>query len=451
MRGRNILPIASLLRTRLHPIAQGVILAVTLVATSGLTTPIAIAASICSKVTHMKYGETRARFGPTLGSVRKDGSTHAVIYHLDRNAPLGWSHSLRLWKDDQQPDWRLQLVAVDPMADTRQAFVLKIDREPKLTFTKSQINSPQSVNEYELTSENGEIRRTIDDLKAGNRLTWQYVSESGNRESVVFSLSGLTAALRWLDCAGRSENRSNAHSISNDRKARNDCQGSYKSCILRMPADYQGHPGREANWRTKCEATRNQCLPKSGSTASSHWCNRNNLNLSEKTICKNGSLRRLDTKMTDVYTNTLETMAAKGRAYIRLPLLKKQQLKWIKGRNRCGARRKCLIRSYEARLAALAGNPSSAAFVGTWGINLAQCRVPQDQQGAPIVLTMRGYDQHEAHCTFKSMKKMGDLWKIAADCSVEGDKLSDAFTLRTSGKSLIMAHGKIRTTLMRCD
>lgn len=43
------------------------------------------------------------------------------------------------------------------------------------------------------------------------------------------------------------------------------------------------------------------------------------------------------------------------------------------------------------------------AFVGTWGIDDAQCKIPQDKQGAPMVITKNGYDQHEAHCAFKKV------------------------------------------------
>ena len=170
---RAILRGAAAFGMSMRPCKRGLTFSLALVVIVGLTAEFAHAASICSKSTHTKYGETRARFGPTLGSVRQDGSMHAVIYHLDKKAPLGWSHSLRIWKKNRETDWRLQLVAVSPMANTNQPFGLEIDGGAKITFGKPHIESPQSINEYELTSQTGELDQTIDELKAGNGLKWK--------------------------------------------------------------------------------------------------------------------------------------------------------------------------------------------------------------------------------------------------------------------------------------
>jgi hypothetical protein len=62
-----------------------------------------------------------------------------------------------------------------------------------------------------------------------------------------------------------------------------------------------------------------------------------------------------------------------------------------------------------------AGAVSAQAYVGTWGTNAAQCRVDQSRQNAPLVLGRSRYDQHEAHCTFSSVRKTGRL--IVADRS----------------------------------
>jgi hypothetical protein len=225
----------------MRPCRWGLEFSLALVVICGLTVQFAHAASICSRSTHTKYGETRARFGPTLGSVRQDGSMHAVIYHLDKDAPLGWSHSLRIWKKSREADWRLQLVAVSPMANTNQPFVLEIDGGAKITFDKPHIKNPQSKNEYELTSQTGELGQAIDELKAGNRLKWNYTDESGGKASIAFSLSGLTAALRWLDCAPMSKQ------LGNNRKSANDAPafvGTWGTSLAqcRVPQEQQGAP-----------------------------------------------------------------------------------------------------------------------------------------------------------------------------------------------------------------
>ncbi|MFN3868957.1 MAG: hypothetical protein ACK4MF_07830 [Hyphomicrobiaceae bacterium] len=108
-----------------------------------------------------------------------------------------------------------------------------------------------------------------------------------------------------------------------------------------------------------------------------------------------------------------------------------------------------------AGIAALHFGPTVAAaaepaYAGTWGIDAAQCKVPQDRQGAPMIVTAKGYDQHEAHCTFTSVKRSGQGWAVAAECSVESDKQKDAFTLSVVGDTLTIAHGKQKQKLKRC-
>ena len=102
---------------------------------------------------------------------------------------------------------------------------------------------------------------------------------------------------------------------------------------------------------------------------------------------------------------------------------------------------------------ALAASPAFAAdpaYVGTWGVSVAQCRIPQERQGAPMVIRAKGYDQHEAHCDFTTVKKTGTVWNVAAACSIEGDKQKDAFTLKVVDDTLVLAHGKNARTYRRC-
>ncbi len=102
--------------------------------------------------------------------------------------------------------------------------------------------------------------------------------------------------------------------------------------------------------------------------------------------------------------------------------------------------------------AALAAPSTSAnpAYVGTWAANPAACKVPQDRQGAPMVLRRKRYDQHEAHCAFKSVRRSSNAWWVSAQCLVEGSKQADRFTLRLKGDTLVMAHGKNAISMKRC-
>ncbi len=99
--------------------------------------------------------------------------------------------------------------------------------------------------------------------------------------------------------------------------------------------------------------------------------------------------------------------------------------------------------------------PSAAmaapAYVGTWGVTAAQCKIPQERQGAPLVMKAKGYDQHEAHCTFTSVRKSAGAWKVAAQCLVEGSRQKDAFALKVEGDTLILTQGKVARTYKRCS
>lgn len=97
---------------------------------------------------------------------------------------------------------------------------------------------------------------------------------------------------------------------------------------------------------------------------------------------------------------------------------------------------------------ALAADPQ---FVGTWGKDKAQCKLAQEVAGAPVIFTAKGYDRHETHCAFTSIKPSGrGAWKIVADCKVEGSSQKDTFALAVRGATLHWSHGKSSTKLIRC-
>ena len=85
--------------------------------------------------------------------------------------------------------------------------------------------------------------------------------------------------------------------------------------------------------------------------------------------------------------------------------------------------------------AAQAGQP---AYVGKWGKDQTQCRSGQEITNAPMLLRKNGYDSHEVHCTFSSIRKTGNTWTMNTKCSVEGDQQRGKLTLTISGKHLIV-------------
>ena len=92
------------------------------------------------------------------------------------------------------------------------------------------------------------------------------------------------------------------------------------------------------------------------------------------------------------------------------------------------------------------------AYVGTWAAKRAQCRLAQDQQDAPLVLTRNGYDRHETHCKFSSVQAQGkDTWRVRAKCSVEGDAQNHTFTLIVTAGRLTIRDERGPRSLVWCN
>jgi hypothetical protein len=110
-----------------------------------------------------------------------------------------------------------------------------------------------------------------------------------------------------------------------------------------------------------------------------------------------------------------------------------------------------LLMATACMVAAGPAEAADASFTGTWSADLSKCKTPQDDGEAPMIVTKSGYDQHEAHCTFKTVKETGKgEWKVTGSCSVEGDEqpLDDMFTV--SGNTLSIGGGGSSQDLLRC-
>lgn len=114
-------------------------------------------------------------------------------------------------------------------------------------------------------------------------------------------------------------------------------------------------------------------------------------------------------------------------------------------------RKMSVISGFAATLALTACSPAPTSFAGTWGTDLEQCKRPQDEAEAPMVLTDKGYDQHEAHCTFSKVTPTGaGTWKVEAACTVEGNEQTDSMDLALTGDTLTINPGPNAHKLIRC-
>jgi hypothetical protein len=93
---------------------------------------------------------------------------------------------------------------------------------------------------------------------------------------------------------------------------------------------------------------------------------------------------------------------------------------------------------------------AAGSYVGKWATNAAQCRLPQSNPKAPLLLGETTYDQHEAHCTFRVSK--GPLrTTLNARCSVQGDAQNKKFIVTVVGDRLTLSEGRTNArTFVRC-
>lgn len=102
-------------------------------------------------------------------------------------------------------------------------------------------------------------------------------------------------------------------------------------------------------------------------------------------------------------------------------------------------------------LVASAAQAQTPAYIGIWASEPAQCTVGQEEENAPLIMKVRGYDQHETHCKFTSISKNGTRWAAKASCDVEGDHQNLNLTLTVAGNRLTIHDKRGDSTYRLCQ
>lgn len=157
------------------------------------------AEQLCNQQVHQKFDETRIYTRNFIATCKPGSLCRIVTHKLDKSAPLGFSHTLAFQRADLKSQWRILLVDVLELADTQAGFALIIDKNPALKISSQSITTPVSVNEYAL--EEVLSATALTEAKPGDNISWSYTLQAGEASNVRFSLSGLTKALEWAECA----------------------------------------------------------------------------------------------------------------------------------------------------------------------------------------------------------------------------------------------------------
>lgn len=103
-----------------------------------------------------------------------------------------------------------------------------------------------------------------------------------------------------------------------------------------------------------------------------------------------------------------------------------------------------------ALLLATSARADDPPYVGTWSLDPANCSAGQETENAPLVIAKDRYDQHESHCTFKSVEGGSGEWKIGSECTVEGSPTPYDFSLTVSGDTLTFTDSGGPRDFLRC-
>lgn len=101
-------------------------------------------------------------------------------------------------------------------------------------------------------------------------------------------------------------------------------------------------------------------------------------------------------------------------------------------------------------LAAPARADEAPTYVGTWSLEPTNCAAAQESENAPLVIAKDHYDQHESHCTFKSVEGGNGEWKIGSECTVAGSPTPYDFSLTVSGDTLTFTDSGGPRDFLRC-
>lgn len=149
------------------------------------------------------YCEDRDYFGDYLVAcrqVRSDGSRYcsANAYIHNADAPAGFDYQMRVFRERRSAPAQISWIAVDEFMDRTKPVSIGVNGHEAITFQPAQIETPEAINEY-VVNDRIQTVTLLEQMRAGEEVTFTYAGESGKSERITFSLKGLTASLLWME------------------------------------------------------------------------------------------------------------------------------------------------------------------------------------------------------------------------------------------------------------
>ncbi len=154
------------------------------------------------------FCEDRRYFKDFLVSCRapeNDGSRFcsANTYVHNAEAPAGFDYQLRVSRERRNAPLRISMIAVFDLMYRSKPMEISVDGEQVALLSPAEVETDQTINDY-FVGPQDKTDEIIEAMRAGTEVTFSYTSDdNGRRQTVPFSLSGLTASLLWMqDNAG---------------------------------------------------------------------------------------------------------------------------------------------------------------------------------------------------------------------------------------------------------
>lgn len=167
------------------------------------TTPESAPTEVARDCSAAPFCEDRRYFKDWLAACRQpraDGTRFcsANAYVHDTNAPAGFDYQLRVSREQRSVQLRISFIAVFEMMNRAKPVEFKVDGERVALLSPDEIETNQAINDYFIGPQDLADQLLVA-MRAGSEVTIAYTSENGERLSVPFSLSGLTASLLWIE------------------------------------------------------------------------------------------------------------------------------------------------------------------------------------------------------------------------------------------------------------
>lgn len=144
------------------------------------------------------YGEVREYFGDWLVACRPSGYCSATAYdNLNPGDGSVADHILRVGRHERGLYWEVSLTTIAVFPAEYADLEMNVDGQTSIYRQGIDYGAYSSINDFYFVSQPAE--KLLDQLVAGTSAQAHFMDKSQNLQTASFSLSGLTAALLWID------------------------------------------------------------------------------------------------------------------------------------------------------------------------------------------------------------------------------------------------------------